>query len=137
MRSARSLGYYAPFLLGMFGCSVASAADGSVTTHGARAESGTASPVPPAYPVDAPPRHEPPQEMSDACRSLSEGGACRLNFNGETRTGICRNGPNAESELACVPARPPGPPPSGSNQTLTGSAMERQLDELEREIRGS
>ena len=35
------------------------------------------------------------------------------------------------------PERPPGPPPSDSNQTLTDTALERKLDQLEREIRGS
>jgi len=138
MPSIRSLLTYTPFLLGVCGCSVASAADGSGTAvKGALSTSSTANPLPPSYPADAPRQHKPPQEAFDACKSLSEGASCSVNFNGHTMTGTCRKGPNGESELACVPARPPGPPPSAANQPLTGTALEHKLDQLEREIRGS
>lgn len=138
MQSIRRLRDCAPFFLGIFGCSLASAADGAAsTTHGALAVGRAVSPVPASYPADAPPPHKPLQEAFDACKSLSEGDACSVNFNGHSMTGTCRKGPQGESELACVPAHPPGPPASGSNQMLTGSAMERELDQLEREIRGS
>jgi len=118
---------------------MASAADGpAATKHTTLAESAQTNPVPPSHPVDAPPPpHKPPQEAFDACKSLSEGAACSASFNGRTMTGTCRKGPRGESELACVPEHPPGPPPSGSNQTLTDTALERKLDQLEREIRGS
>jgi hypothetical protein len=137
MRGVRALVSHTPFLLAICGCSVASAADGVATTQRTLAASGVANPVSPAQPVDAPPAHKPPQEAFDACKSLSEGDACSVNFDGHTMSGTCRKGPHGESELACVPARPPGPPPSGSNQTLTDTALERKLDQLEREIRGS
>jgi hypothetical protein len=60
-----------------------------------------------------------------------------VTFQGHTLNGTCRKGPRAESELACVPEHPPLTPPSDSNQTLTDTALERKLDQLEREIRGS
>ena len=139
MRSERPRYYYIPFLLGIFGCCLASAADGSSATTQAAVttSSKTANPPPPSYPADAPPPHKPPQQAFDACKSLGEGAACSVNFDGHTITGTCRKGPHGESELACVPEHPPGPPPSGSNQTLTDTALERKLDQLEREIRGS
>lgn len=139
MRRVRTLLGYTPLLLVIWGCSDASAADGpAATKHTARAERAPANPVPPSHPVDAPPPpHEPPREAFDACKSLSEGAACSVSFNGRTMTGTCRKGPRGESELACVPEHPPGPPPSGSNQTLTDTALEHKLDQLEREIRGS
>lgn len=138
MRRLHTLLGYTAFLAAIWGCTVASAADGAATTtRGALAARGTSNPVPPSHPVDAPPRHEPPREAFDACKSLTEGAACSVTFRGQTMAGTCRKGPRGESELACVPERPPGPPPSGSNQTLTDTALERELDQLEREIRGS
>jgi len=138
MQSTRALLGHAPLLLGILACGVASAADGSGSAaQGQLSASARANPVPPSLPAQAPPQHRPPQEAFDACKSLAEGAACSMSFNGRTMTGTCRKGPNGESELACVPARPPGPPPSGSNQTLSGTALERTLDRLEREIQGS
>ena len=138
MHRIRSLRQLAPFLLAICGCSIASAADGSATTKQATlATSAPPNPVPPSRPTDARPPHKPPQEAFDACKSLGEGDVCSVNLHGQTMTGTCRKGPNGESELACVPAHPPGPPPTESNQTLTDSAMERKLDQLEREIHGS
>ena len=141
MTRIRSRWCYAPLLLAIGGCSVASAADGAATTTTstlATTATATSTVAAPAYPADAPPpHHKPPQEAFDACKSLAEGAACSVSFNGHSMTGTCRKGPHGESELACVPAHPPGPPPSDSNQALTGSALERKLDQLEREIRGS
>ncbi|HYQ02929.1 MAG TPA: hypothetical protein VER96_29860 [Polyangiaceae bacterium] len=138
MHRIHALRQFAPFLLAICGCSIASAADGSTTTKQTTpATSATPNPVPPSRPADARPPRKPPQEAFDACKSLSEGDACSVSFRGQTMTGTCRKGPNGESELACVPAYPPGPPPSESNETLTDSAMERKLDQLEREIHGS
>lgn len=132
------------FLWAIGGCTVASAADGSATsaatTRGRLSASGPSNAVPPSQPVDTPPHrppHEPPKEAFEACESLTEGAACSVTFRGQTRSGTCRKGPRGESKLACVPERPPGPPPSDSNQTLSDTALERQLDQLEREIRGS
>jgi hypothetical protein len=138
MRRLHTLLGTTAFLSAIWGCTVASAADGSeATTHKALAAKGTSNPVPPSHPVDAPPPHKPPQEAFDACKSLTEGAACSVSFRGQTMNGTCRKGPHGESELACVPERPPGPPPSDTNQTLTDTALERKLDQLEREIRGS
>lgn len=138
MRRLHTLARNTSFLLAIWGCTVASAADGSVTsTRRAVAASGISSPLPPSQPVDAPPSHKPPQEAFDACKSLTEGASCSVNFRGHTMTGTCRKGPHGESELACVPEHPAGPPPSDTNQTLTDTALERKLDQLEREIRGS
>ena len=126
---------YVTLLLAMGGCSVASAADGSATSNGS-ALTAPATTAPPSYPVDAPPPHKPPQEAFDACKSHSEGDACTVTFNGHTLNGTCRKGPNGETDLACVPAHPPGPPPN-QNSTLSGSALERKLDRLERDIQGT
>ena len=129
---------YAPFLLGVFGCAVASAADGpTASTRASLAASPADGTQPPSHPVDEPPRHKPPQEAFDACKSLSEGATCSVTFNGHTMTGTCRKPPHGEGELVCVPQRPPGPPPPDSNQTLTDTVLERKLDQLERAIRGS
>jgi len=138
MRRVRVLLSHTRFLALICGCSLAAAADGRPgTTHGALAGSGSASPLPP-QPADAPPPpRKPPQDAFDACKSLSEGAACSVRFNGHSMTGTCRKGPHGEGDLACVPEHPPGPPPSESNQTLSDSALERKLDQLEREIRGS
>jgi hypothetical protein len=141
MLSARALLYCAPFMLGIWGCTQASAAEGSQTSSRgalvALAASATQSPLPPSPLADPPPPHKPPPQAFDACKSLTEGATCTVSFDGHTMTGTCRKGPHGESELACVPEHPPGPPPSDSNQALTGSALERKLDQLEREIRGS
>lgn len=138
MPSIRALVRYAPFLLGLGGCSRASAVDGSGTaTHNALPASTSAQPAPLAHPADTARHHQPPPAAFDACKSLSEGAACSVSFNGHTRTGTCRKGPSDGEALVCAPAHPPGAPPSESNQTLTDSALEHQLDRLEREIRGS
>lgn len=137
MRIIRDLVGHAPFLLVVFGCAVASAADDpTASARGGLAASKAVESTPPSHPVDEPPRHEPPQAF-DACKSLTEGAACSVTFNGHSMTGTCRKGPHGESQLACVPERPLGPPPSDSNQALTDTALERKLDQLEREIRGS
>ena len=139
MRNIRSALNFAPLWLAVAGCSVASAAEGGGPPSGAARTVGTPpSPAGAAFAADAPPPpHKPPQAAFDACKSSSEGAACRVSFDGHTMTGTCRKGPNGETELVCVPAHPPGPPPSQSNQTLTESALERKLDRLEREIQGS
>ena len=125
MPSIRQLSCYAPFLLGIWACSVASAADGSVSaatsTHSAIGAIVTTDPASSSYPADAPARHRPPREAFDACKSRSEGAACSVTFDGHTMNGTCRKGPKGESELVCAPAHPPGPPPSASNQTLGGA----------------
>ena len=134
-RSMASIVGCTAILAAIWGCRVASAADGSSSSSAALAASAQ---TPPSFPADSPPPpHKLPQAAFDACKSLSEGDACSVSFRGQTLTGTCRKGPNGESELACVPAYPPGPPPSESNETLTDSAMERKLDQLEREIHGS
>ncbi|HYQ40509.1 MAG TPA: hypothetical protein VER11_01030 [Polyangiaceae bacterium] len=138
MRSIRELLPYAPFFLGVFGCTVASAADGpSATTRASLAATRTDDSQPSSHPVDEPPRPKPPREAFDACKSLTEGAACSVTFDGHGMTGICRKGPHGESELACVPQLPHGPPPSDANQSMTDTTLERKLDQLEREIRGS
>ena len=138
MRNIRSALNFAPLWLAVAGCSVASAAEGGGPPSGAaRTVGAPPSPAGAAFAADAPPPHKPPQAAFDACKSSSEGAACRVSFDGHTMTGTCRKGPNGETELVCVPAHPPGPPPSQSNQTLTESALERKLDRLEREIQGS
>jgi hypothetical protein len=126
---------YAALLVAIGGCSVASAADGPSTSTGS-ALSAPAATTPPSRPVDAPPQHKPPQEAFDACKSHSEGDACSVTFDGHTMNGTCRKGPNGETDLACVPAHPPGPPPN-SNSTLSGTALERKLDRLEADIHGA
>ena len=144
MPSIRALARYTPFLLGLWGCSRASAADGSGTaTHGrlvastSTSTSATATPAPGTDATDVAWHHQPPQAAFDACKSLSEGAACSVSFNGHSHTGTCRKGPNDADALACAPAHAPEPPASDANQTLTDSALEHQLDQLEREIRGS
>ena len=134
MRSVGTgLGYLA-LLVALGGLDVASAADGGTSTSNARSSSGTSTPT--SEPADAPPPHKPPQQAFDACKSLNEGDACSVTFDGHTMNGTCRKGPNGESDLACAPPHPQGPPPS-SNGTLSGSALERQLDRLERDIHGA
>jgi len=138
MRTLHPLLGQLAFLWAIGGCSMASAADGSVPTpRGTLTAKGTSNPLPSSHPADASPRHRPPQEAFDACKSLSEGAACSVTFQDRTMNGTCRKGPRGESELACVPERAPGPPPADSNRTLTDTALERELDRLEREIRGS
>lgn len=127
------LGHLA-LLVALGGCSVASAADGGTSTSSALSNTGTFKSS--SYVADAPPPHKPPQEAFDACKSHNEGDACRVTFNGHTLDGTCRKGPNGETDLACAPPRPQGPPPS-SNSTLSGSALERKLDRLERDIHGA
>ncbi|MES1177310.1 MAG: hypothetical protein ABUL62_23510 [Myxococcales bacterium] len=122
-------------LLAVEGCSVASAADGPATSS-TSVLGAPAATTPPSYTADGPPHGKPPQEAFDACKSHSEGDACSVSFDGHTMTGTCRKGPNGESDLACAPAHPPGPPPS-QNSTLSGSALERKLDRLERDIHAS
>jgi hypothetical protein len=58
-----------------------------------------------------------------------------VTFDGHTMNGTCRKGPNGESDLACAPPHPHGPPPN-TNGTLSDSALERKLDRLERDIYG-
>ena len=98
-----------PLLLGVWGCSVASAAEPSQS----RDTLSASSDVPPSVRVDAPPEggRKPPQAAFDACKSHAEGDACSVTFDGRTMNGTCRKGPNGESDLACAPAHPPGPPP--------------------------
>jgi hypothetical protein len=126
---------YLGLLLALGGCSVASAAEGSQATSTSTL-SAPATATPPSYPVDAPAHGKPPQEAFDACKSHSEGDACSVTEGGHTMTGTCRKGPNGESDLACAPPHPQGPPPN-QNSTLSGSALERKLDRLERDIRGT
>ena len=126
---------YLGLLLALGGCSVASAADGP-STSSQSALNAAATTTPPSYPVDAPPRGKPPQEAFDACKSHSEGDACSVTFDGHTMNGTCRKGPNGETDLACAPPHPQGPPPN-QNSSLSGSALERKLDRLEREIHGT
>jgi hypothetical protein len=83
----------------------------SVTFHG-RSIDGTCRKGPDANSALAcapamPPPHGPPQEALDACKSLSEGAACRVTFHDRTMDGTCRKGPDANSALACAPAMPP------------------------------
>jgi hypothetical protein len=113
MPGIRALVRYSLLLLLIGGCSRPSA----------DARSGTA-------------RHSP-QTAFDACKSLSEGAACRVSSPGGTSSGSCRKQPSDRDSLACAPAAPPAAPPTGSNSTLTDSALEHKLDQLEREIRGS
>jgi len=138
MRRIREILGYAPLVLAIFGCAVAAAADGPrASARGSAAAIKADDSQPPSRPVDERPHHKPPQEAFDACKTLTEGAACRMTFNGHDMTGTCRKGPRGESELACLPERPHGPPPSDSNQSLTDTALERKLDQLEREIRGT
>jgi hypothetical protein len=175
---------HAPLAFAIWACGVASAADGwPPSSHSARVAT---TPTPPSEPVDAPPK--PPQEAFDACKSLAEGDACSVSFNGHTVNGTCRKGPNGETELVCAPAHPPGPPPeaveackgaaegaacsmtmrdgqtltgtcrkdpgggdviacapphyagppaTGTNSTMSAGALERKLDQLERDIHNS
>ncbi len=132
---------YLPLALGIWACTVASAADGQSSSKSALATSTATAPPVPVDDAPPPPPHKPPQEAFDACKSLSEGDACSVSFNGHTMNGTCRKGPNGEPELACAPAHPPGPPPSHESapdsSTITGTALEHQLDQLEREVRGN
>jgi hypothetical protein len=142
---------YAPAAFGILG--IVSAADSSrgeskafSTNTMLRSTPASTSDQPPG-PVDAP--RKPPQAAFDACKSAREGDTCSVSFNGHTVTGTCRKGPSGEEELACVPARPPGPPPSSSRNSATSGnnsrqtsmigsgALEHQLDQLEREINES
>ncbi len=118
-------------------CSSASAAEpGSTRSQNALATSSMGSPSLPA--ADAPPPpHKPPQAAFDACKNASEGAACSVAFHGHTMNGTCKKGPNGESELACAPDHPPGPPPDGSHESIGSSDLERKLDELEKDIQGT
>jgi hypothetical protein len=125
---------YVPLALGIWACGVAAAQDATQSRNGARTPStGT-----PSQPVDAPPTpRKPPQEAFDACKSLAEGDACSVSFNGHTMNGTCRKGPNGEGELVCAPPHPAEPPPTGSSAMLSDSALERKLDQLERDLHGT
>ena len=50
-----------------------------------------------------------PAEALEACKSASEGAACKMDMKGNSVDGTCRKGP--DSKLACMPA---GGPPGGS-----------------------
>ncbi len=78
----------------------------------------------------------PPQEAIDACKSASEGASCSVTFHGQTLSGTCSKGPDGSGVLACMPAHPPGPPPDGSHESIGSSALEHELDQLEKNISG-
>jgi hypothetical protein len=54
-----------------------------------------------------PPRHRPPPEAFEACKTLKRGDACSMTLRDHAVTGTCDAPPNV-TELAC---RPDGPPP--------------------------
>jgi hypothetical protein len=54
--------------------------------------------------------HGPPPEAVDACASASAGDTCSFEHDGHSIDGTCRNGPNGDQPLACMPAHPPRPP---------------------------
>jgi hypothetical protein len=60
----------------------------------------------------------PPPEAVDACKDKSEGNACVVNLHGTTIDGTCRNGPDGNGPLACMPAHPPAPPPEAVEACL-------------------
>jgi hypothetical protein len=171
-------------LIAIGGFSVAGAAEGTSPSRSSALAASTGT-NPPSYPVGDPPRHKPPQEAFDACKTHGEGDDCSVTFDGHTINGTCRKGPNGEPDLICEPARPPSPPPQAveackgsaegasciitlhgqtvngtcrkgpgdsdvvacappyppgppptSNSTLSGTALERKLDRLERDIHG-
>ncbi len=122
--------------LGVWAYSSASAAEGQEQSSTQIALAASAKSAPPSVPAaDAPPPHKPPQEAFDACKGSTEGAACSVTFHDRTLTGTCKKGPNGESDLACVPDHPPGPPPAGSGQSIGSAALERRLDRLEKDIR--
>jgi hypothetical protein len=59
-----------------------------------------------------------PREAIEACNGKAAGDACSLTIHDRTITGTCRApaGPGAgsgsDAALACLPDRPPGPPPA-------------------------
>jgi hypothetical protein len=57
-------------------------------------------------------RRQPPKEAFDACKTLAEGATCSVKFHDKTLDGSCKKGPEADSALACAPAKMP-PPPEG------------------------
>ena len=65
---------------------------------------GPASSLPPYDALQD--RPKPPQFAVDACRNLSEGKACTVEFQGQTLAGTCKRLGNAEA-LACLPSGPP------------------------------
>ena len=139
-----SIGSVLLLAVGVWACSSAAAADGdssATVTRSALAASTKTNP--PSSPADAPPTpRKPPQEAFDACKGSTEGAACSVTFHSHTLTGTCKKWPNGEAELACVPDHPPGPPPQGapaasSVETISGAALERRLDQLEKNIQGA
>jgi hypothetical protein len=58
------------------------------------------------------PHRPPPPEAVEACRERAPGDACTVTLRDHTVDGVCREAPDGEGPLACVPDRPPpGPPP--------------------------
>jgi len=75
----------------------------------ARQASSPLSSEPPSEFLQERPRA--PQFAVDACRNLSEGAACTIEFQGQTLSGTCKK-MGEEGELVCLPAgQPPGAPP--------------------------
>ncbi len=62
-----------------------------------------------------PPR-KPPQEAFTACVNLAEGDACSVKLRDHTISGTCEKFPE-QTELACRPDHPPGPPPGEGSGT--------------------
>ena len=88
-------------------------------------------------------RPGPPPEAVEACKGSAEGASCSMTMrDGQSLSGTCRKGPADSDVMACAPPQPQGPPPStsnasrnaASNTTLTSAALERELDQLEKDI---
>ncbi len=111
MKSVRALLSYAPFLLGIFGCSNAAASAG-----------------PTASTRDVPSTRAAQNPLRPAASSAPAAAASTL---------------VVPAQAASAPLEPaqgtlrPSAPASDSNATLSDSALEHELDQLEREIRGS
>ena len=139
-----SIGSLSLVAVGVWACSSAAAADGDSSATATRSALRASTKTnPPSVPADAPPPpRKPPQEAFDACKGSTEGAACSVTFHDHTLTGTCKKGPNGEAELACVPDRPPGPPPqgapaTGSDETIDDTTLEQRLDRLEKDIGGA
>ena len=59
-----------------------------------------------------PRKRRPPPEAIKACEALAPGDACTVELPDRKIDGTCREAPDGEGPLACVPKHAPPPPPA-------------------------